>query len=252
MNLDEIHFITKENLHFSVSLEQLPRFCKEYCEKYVSKSEENKMEFLKFSQDYTYFEPYYDFIICHLKWISYPSLIDNTSYVQCGDSEDSKVLRTMSSIKEFKYENMYKKYNFVNILINSNDKNIGLNDYTIDEGFFDHEGVFLSNAKTLYHEATARVILQGICTSNVSVIKDYNDIRKDKPILYEDYLMNRLGFLIIGEYRGYKNIICNRNLMTPKQLRLIREYDDLGYSCNYGDCETFDKDFAMEYRRSRR
>ena len=105
MDLDEIHFITKENLHFSVSLEQLPRFCKEYCEEYVSKSEENKMEFLKFSQDYTYFEPYYDFIICHLKWISYPSLIDNTSYVQCGDSEDSKVLRTMSSIKEFKYEN---------------------------------------------------------------------------------------------------------------------------------------------------
>ena len=72
-------------------------------------SEENKEKFLEFKKRYTYFSPYYDFLICSLKWISYPSLIDETSYVTCSDNDNEKRLRTLSLIRNFDYEEMYKK-----------------------------------------------------------------------------------------------------------------------------------------------
>ena len=74
--MEEIHFITPENIKFSVPVSDIYSFCEKYCEEYISKSEENKEKFLEFKKKYTYFSPYYDFLICSLKWIIYPSLID--------------------------------------------------------------------------------------------------------------------------------------------------------------------------------
>lgn len=59
-------------------------------------------------------------MICSLKWISYPSLIDETSYVTCSDNDNEKRLRTLSLIRNFDYEEMYKKNSkYTMMLLNS-------------------------------------------------------------------------------------------------------------------------------------
>ena len=219
--------------------------------------EENKEKFLEFKKRYTYFSPYYDFLICSLKWISYPSLIDETSYVTCSDNDNEKRLRTLSLIRNFDYEEMYKKNSkYTMMLLNSNDENIGLeNEFTkVFEVFFDEYGTYLSNDVTKFHEVTAMIILNGICASNGEVIKDLYLYRKDRTNLYEDYLMERLGFLIVGNYRGNMQIMYNPNLVSPSQRKLIYEYSDYGYTkreCDFEYDKDGSKEFATNYRRSR-
>lgn len=255
--MEEIHFITPENIKFSVPVSDIYSFCEKYCEEYISKSEENKEKFLEFKKRYTYFSPYYDFLICSLKWISYPSLIDETSYVTCSDNDIEKRLRTLSLIRNFDYEEMYKKNSkYTMMLLNSNDENIGLeNEFTkVFEGFFDEYGTYLSNDVTKFHEVTAMIILNGICASNGEVIKDLYLYRKDRTNLYEDYLMERLGFLIVGNYRGNMQIMYNPNLVSPSQRKLIYEYSDYGYAkreCDFEYDKDGSKEFATNYRRSR-
>ena len=43
--MEEIHFITPENIKFSVPVSDIYSFCEKYCEEYISKSEENKEKF---------------------------------------------------------------------------------------------------------------------------------------------------------------------------------------------------------------
>lgn len=42
--------------------------------------------------------------------------------------------------------------------------------------------------------------------------------------------MERLGFLIVGNYRGNMQIMYNPNLVSPSQRKLIYEYSDYGYT----------------------
>ena len=55
--MEEIHFITPENIKFSVPVSDIYSFCEKYCEEYISKSEENKEKLLEFKKRYTYFSP---------------------------------------------------------------------------------------------------------------------------------------------------------------------------------------------------
>ena len=50
--MEEIHFITPENIKFSVPVSDIYSFCEKYCEEYISKSEENKEKFLEFKKRY--------------------------------------------------------------------------------------------------------------------------------------------------------------------------------------------------------
>lgn len=98
------------------------------------------------------------------------------------------------------------------------------------------------------------IILNGICASNGEVIKDLYLYRKDRTNLYEDYLMERLGFLIVGNYRGNMQIMYNPNLVSPSQRKLIYEYSDYGYTkreCDFEYDKDGSKEFATNYRRSR-
>jgi hypothetical protein len=226
-----IKFITPENVTFSVPYENIGEFCKKYCMEYCEKSESNRETFEKFSKDYGHFKPYYDFLICELRWISYPSLVDKNSYVQRGIKDGRKTLRSLATVRDFEYSKMYKENCHINELLNATDKNIGIKEETLStvDGFIDENGLFFSTNPTNFHEETARLILNAIFSENGYLISDFLKFTGDDCTLYQDYIIVRLGFLCAGSYGGRFAIEYNPNLTTRKQVREMDTYRDMGY-----------------------
>lgn len=222
-----ITFITPQNIKIEVPFERLSEFCEKYVLEYASKSEHNKKQVEDFKKGYTYFKPYYDFLICILDFVSYPALIDNSCYAKRGTNNDRKSMVSMATIKDVNYESLRNKQTNSYIL-NANDINIGLNEEEKD-GFFDSKGVFLTNSITCFHEETARILMSGICTENNFLINDLFDEMKKGAFLYEDYLCYKLGFIIAGSYRGEECMFVNTYLASLKQRRILEEYSELGY-----------------------
>ncbi len=221
-----ITFITPNNVKIEAPYDKIGEFCEKYCLEYISKSKENKIQFDTFAKNYTYFKPYYDFIICELLFISYPSLVDKKSYVKKGEKQSTKGVIPLSIIKDLTYEELNKKS--CSNLLNVADENLGINCEEID-GFFDANGKFLTNKITHYHEEIARVIMSGICIENGFLINDLFNAMSKGAFLYEDYLCQRLGFIISGSYKGHTCMFINPYILTLKQKKIVEEYRDYGY-----------------------
>ncbi len=67
MTLDCI-LISSDNQRIYCKYYEIESKCIEIIEKYCNQSEENWMEFNQFSKDYNTFKPYFDFVICRLKY----------------------------------------------------------------------------------------------------------------------------------------------------------------------------------------
>lgn len=258
INDELITFITPSNIKFDIPCIKVDEFTEKYCLEWANKSEENMEIFREFSNNYTYFKPYYNFLICVLDFVSYPSLIDMNSYVVSNPKTDRVTLHTLSTIRGNDYADFKNNDKEArNVLLNATDENLGIdsiNDNSLD-GFYDEYGNFFNNAVTHFHEETARIILNAICSSNGNIILDSRRFIKNNTNLIQDYLIKRLGFVEAGSYRGRMCLSYNPLLLSGKQKKIIREFVEEGYSTdlmppiNLDDEET--KEFVDSYRRSK-
>lgn len=234
MDQQQITFITPENVSFSVNYMELKDFCREMCIKFTNISEENRKLYEDFSNNYSYFDPCYDFLICVVKWISYPSLIDQASYVQRGCNDDRIILRKMPVQQQhpFSYQDLYMSTSYGNELYCASDKNIGLSvdkkDYISIDGYLDYNGNFFSTRTTCSHKMTSDSILNGICSDFNLCIPDVLEAKKTRSS--EDCLIERLGFICACSYRGHDTVILNPLLISTKQKNEARRYLELGFT----------------------
>jgi len=228
-NNDKITFVTPSNLKFEVPFDKLNEFCKKYVETHISKSEENLNDFLEFKKSYTYFDPYYDYIICVLKWICVPSLLDKNSYIKGKDRNSKKVL-SLLTIDNLDYDTLANK-EIGTTLLNHNDENLGMNLGEVDyiDGFLDKYGTFMTNYKTHFHEETAKIILYGKCIEDGKILKEIDKMDIGRGIFNQDYLIYKLGYVLFGSYRGVLRMYYNRRLVSAKQRKVIREFMEMGY-----------------------
>lgn len=258
MNIDKekITFITPNNVKFDILCSKIGEFTEKYCLEWANKSEENMEIFREFSNNYTHFKPYYDFLICVLDFVSYPSLVDINSYVVSNSKPDRVTLHSTTTIRGDDY-NCFKDNNkeAINVLLNANDTNLGINsisDNSLD-GFFDEYGNFYNNSVTFFHEETSRILLNAICAANGDVLLDSRKYISNNLNLIQDYLIQRLGFVGSGSYRGHMCLSYNPLIVSGKQRKIIRELleegyeDDLRSPINLDDEET--KAFINNYRR---
>lgn len=235
---EQIIFITPENLKIIIPVSDLYEVCKQYCINYVDKSEENRKTFEKFASQYSYFEPYYDFLICVLKWVSYPSLLDKKSYVQKGSNQNKKVLRELIESDQLDYDKLYLEGSYIREVYNSTDKNVGfkLSNLNFQDCFVDENGETLSTNTTALHELTAASIIYGACYENQYVLDDvWRNLKNgcvsmvDSATAFGDYLVCRLGFACMLTYRGRDTVFYCSSLITNRQMKLINGYEEIGF-----------------------
>lgn len=264
MQDEQVMFITPENIKIVILMSDLYEFCKKYCISYIEKSDRNRETYEKFSSQYSYFEPYYDFLICVLNWISYPSLIDKKSYVQMGSNQSKKVLRELIESDELEYDKLYIEGSYIREVFNSTDKNIGINVQNLiaQDGFIDENGKHLSTIGTYTHESTATAILYGLCYENYLIISDVFSQCNERTIScgsgiseFSEYIEQRLGFVQIGTNRGINVLSYCSSLLTAKQKEVILGYEEMKfYSEPNSNCRfnVHDSEYITEYYRKNR
>ncbi|HHW69212.1 MAG TPA: hypothetical protein GX747_02570 [Tenericutes bacterium] len=217
-------FIKPNNEIIEVKPEEINLFCKKTCEKYVLESAENKKEFDSFSTKYTFFKPYYDFVMHKLKYIHVGFLLDNTKYVY---SKDNKLIPCDYNFETIDYNELISKKPDSFIIYDGSDETIGLKD---EETHFTGTGYILPNKQFLScnklegHDEQADAIMNQLIVENKYILNDYyNKVRYKYPS-NSDYLCQRLGFIKkTRAHSGFHTIFYNKKLMNLEQINLIYE-----------------------------
>ncbi len=233
----EITFVTPNNNRISVSIYELLDFCRNICMDYISTYPEEKEKFEMFSKNYSYFDPTYDFIICKLKWISYPCLYDDLYYLQSGSDERKKQKKLIpSNIDAMSYnELMLNGEREFTEIYNASDFYIGYKNYHIFsksiDGYFDENGELFANFFVSNHRSSTAPILNQMAVEIPFVAEDLINFNSTynvkRSCSFSDYLTFRYGFLSISTYAGRDFMKYDPSNLTLKQSKIIEEYSDM-------------------------
>lgn len=189
-------------------------FAEKVCEQYIEKNENNKLEFEKFASNYTYFKPYFDFIIFKLGYkIINPFFKDKIIGFSIGNYFVTKGINKDDNIKMEKYHSV-------------SDFDLQITNYkdvSLKEGFIDQNGIGFKLKRNIdmNHSKLCEIILNQLLIYYKEICEDYIKIMNDsemKNILtrIEFYMIERLGFIQMCIFEeGFGDIIYNDKIL-PK------------------------------------
>lgn len=168
-------------------------FAEKMCKQYIEKSESNKLEFETFANNYTYFKPYFDFLIFKLGYkIINPFFKNNIVGFSIGNYFVTKGINKDDNIKMEKYSSV-------------SDHDLQITDYkdvSLKEGFIDQNGTGFKVNRTIDmgHSKVCELILNQLMIYNKEICEDYlksiNDPKINNIITrIEFYMIERLGFI---------------------------------------------------------
>jgi hypothetical protein len=215
-------FITDTDCQIEIPINQMGNFCQTICLKHLSK---NKIIiFNDFIDNYSYFKPYFDFIVHKLKWIQIGTVFnDNAISISIEDEKKDKLIQPIIQKSNIHSKNIYEylkneKYDCLKVP-ECSDENLGIiNDYYPNRsGLIFNDGKFIDIA--MHHEAHCIAILNEILLENKLILDDYLKVKK-RNLTAEDYLIQRLGLLKIDNYSTGKMYYANC-LISREQKELI-------------------------------
>lgn len=201
--------VINKDKEYKLEYYELLNFCKLITEELIQDNS-NKQDFFKLKKEYSYYEPYFDYIFGKNNFTMHnPLYIENTKLI----SKSNKYI--------IKKDN--EDYNFTY----TNDYIIGLNNlYRVDCGFIILEdGTILDNSYVERHVINARNILNQYLIRDKETNKYFKKyIKSDEYNIYKivDFLIEEKA-MIYGRKNGNLNIelTININKLTKEQLKTI-------------------------------
>jgi hypothetical protein len=222
-------FITPDNEQIEVSISKMGEFCQKYCLLYSKESLKNNKHFEQFSKKYSYFKPYFDFIMHELKWLQIGTVFDqnNISLSRKDDEKTKVLLQPRFDRKDISINNIYqylfnKSYGW-QPLPTCSDIDMQLNScysYLNTSGYLFNDGTFIDIP--IMHFRFSQALLNEILLENNIILDDYKKQITNKDYTAEDYLIGRLGVIKFDNYRSKKMYYVNE-LMSNEQLEIINE-----------------------------
>lgn len=168
-------------------------FAEKMCKQYIEENERNKTEFEKFANNYTYFKPYFDFLLFKLGYkIINPFFKENIVGFSIGNYFVTKGINKEDNIRLEKYSSV-------------SDYDLQITNYkdtSLKEGFINQNGVGFKVNRTIDmgHSKVCELILNQLMIYNKEICEDYlKSISSSeiKNILtrIEFYMIERLGFV---------------------------------------------------------
>lgn len=216
-------FITPEK-KIEVESEHLLAFCGLACQKYL-KDHPEEVEFWKdFTKDYSYFHPFFDFLVFHLKWIPVGLMGDERVF---GIIQEEKVFiqKLPENLEE---EDLYDTLYYAKIE-NPNIKKyiVKADNHTLNirnpkkkvegDGIILQDGIVFLQSE-VHQFAIATTILNQLTLNCPCLAEDFathKDIYKND---YHWYLIDRLGAILFTE----KYAIYDKELMSDIQLQVLK------------------------------
>lgn len=238
METKTVGFITPNNERIMMNYDEVEEFCKELCLR-----EEYKDDFSKFSKNYTYFKPYFDFVMIRLGYVFVNPLLEEHTYLKevkhsFYKIEETDLLSLYDSITYQAITEMAKGYQNTRYshLVACSDLELHIKPVNITDEYnfmLDPNGysmVTTKDEKPGNHEITSNTIVNQLLIS-------YKNLMGYHSRIYSvNYLIEKFGFVRITSLKYDGLMIGIKKFLTEAQ----REYCDLceekgGYFLEYDE-----------------
>ncbi len=234
----EVGFITPDNQKFFMKNSEVLEFCKKL---YFDKK--NIQGFENFQKDYSYFEPYFDFVMFNLNYIFINPLGEKGTFLKAVGSGLYKIDETEE--KEFlRYDDIEeltirKRYSDNPYMTAVSDKSLNIRKVKksnmcscmIDSNGYSFISSSASAPKENY-EITSLSILNQYILYNSNLLAFYNT-----NIYSTSFLVERCGFIRMSyDNKNGGNMVGVERFLTPIQYKIMDDFKSLN-KCVFCDME---------------
>ena len=250
----EVSFILPNNSKIDMNYNEVEEYCKSIC-----LLDKNKEEFSSFAEDYSYFTPYFDFIMFKLNYIfinaNFSDMelfhIDNALYLYPANLRNYE--ESFNRAKTICNESFDLPF-----MTSVSDKELGITtcstvdtkDVLIDPCLYG----MMSKSGTISgsHGITATTVLNQLLIKSKTVYDHYFEYISFDNDLFSDpinFLVKNIGFIRATSFNINPMLIGNTKIMEETQLNFIRECEKSGY--RYWDSEVYaSKSLVKEYKKT--
>lgn len=223
MSVVKVGFITPQNEIYLMDYNEVSDFCKLLCEK-----EENIDKFNKFSKNYKYFYPYFDFVMFELEYVFINPLLDKNTYLKKVGNGLYKVSDNNISIDN-KYEQItdlakrIKNGGNYPYLVSCSDTELNIRKCDINDihkCMIDPNGFTMISSSDLEkdgnHEITSSTVVNQLLITSDTLFKEY-----DVNSYTASYLIENFGF-IRSDSLEYGNMIGINKFLNDEAKEYVR------------------------------
>lgn len=256
--MQKVIFLTPNNERFEMNYWEVEEFCKKICLK-----EENKASFEEFSKKYTYFTPYFDYVMEVKKYIFFNCLFNEEHCLIFNDDAyyfSSIIGSTYSdTINNFKFLIEYLDYSDLTRISDEElDIKLQKTEYT-DDCVIDPNCIGMMSKSSVgsdygSHVVTGATVLNHLLSKSRIITEDYwKYINQYEEIYYEDfgidYLVERLGFLRVACRDCYPIIFNNEKVLSLDCKKFCDETKRL-YKYVINDMDGENSEIYKEYQKT--
>lgn len=223
----KVGFMLPNNQTVFMDYDEVNDFCRIVCENI-----DNYDDFIKFSKDYSYFDPYFDYVMTKLKYVFINPFMKDNNYLKAVknklfiiESDDGNL--TYEEVSNYAIDKNNAGY-YCDLVISSNSE-LNIESPTgklLKSWLIDPNGIAMitkSDEEFGNHEITANTILNNL------LIKD-NDLWQ--KVDFNKYsvinLVERFGFLRTVKYDDISMIIGVKRHLSIESLDLVEKYINSG------------------------
>lgn len=236
--MKRVGFITPTDDFYQMSYSEVEAFCKVICFR-----EENIDEFIEFSKNYSYFSPYFDFVMARKNYLFFNPLYNNRKFMifdrgayYLNDFVSIKYLDNVATYMERK-----SRVSFISNMTTVSDGELGITLQSIDSeiecmidpylrGMMSKTGIVNEDGS---HIVTGVSVLNQLLINSSVIADDYYNYIKDSGNNEEsdavNYLVSSVGFLRVAGSTNCRIIIVNKNIISEKVASYLAECDKRGY-----------------------
>lgn len=223
-------FITPENELITMNYDKVEEFCKQECNK-----PENIDKFSTFKKDYTYYHPYFDFVMFELNYqMINPLFKSGTALVNVNQE------LYLTEIDRFNYNEIRNKLNNRNpneipIMTKCSTKEMNIRKQSsehVDHCMIDPN--LIGQMSRNSHEVTSNTILNQLLITSTKVMKDFYNFYHEEDCIENgmsiNYLLNSLGFLRAAPIKDYPILMLVNGGLSEEQNQFVTSCEEMGYN----------------------
>lgn len=213
MEKQEVGFIRPDKMCIMMPYYKVEDYCIKEIDKFLKKNPSEKQNYINFCKKYTYFHPYFDYVIFEMEYI-FLNPLEIHSFFGAKGGKNSTL--DMTNITEGSFICGQR-------MDDETLKGEMVNDYFDSSIIMSNSGTAFIKERYLTHMGLLNHILNQILIQSKEIYLDYQKYRTQGM-----YLINRLGFIWYGYY-GESDILLlyNSNLISDQQRLFylsLREY----------------------------
>lgn len=236
--MNRVGFIMPDNEFIQMKYNEVEAFCRDICFR-----EENLEEFKRFSKSYSYFNPYFDYVMVNKKFLFFNPLYLNRKFMIFDRNA-----YYLNDLVSFRYDENVEAYkercsreSFISSFTLSSDRELNISkqdlnssmDCMIDSNLYGMMSMSGTYSLDGSHVVTGATVLNNLLIKSRKINNSFNNYIKQVGVVdienAVDFLVENLGFLRVARSHYSNLIIGNEEICSNNLLNYVDECKNIGY-----------------------